>query len=123
MAPEIIGLIGVLILLGLTMIRMPIGLALGSVGIFGTWYLLGWDTMVFALGDAPVAAMSNYTLSVLPLFILMGIVAARAGFANALYQAAFAFVGHRKAVWQFQVSLPVVVSAPYAAPAWRPSPP
>ena len=96
MAPEIIGLIGVLILLGLTMIRMPIGLALGSVGIFGTWYLLGWDTMVFALGDAPVAAMSNYTLSVLPLFILMGIVAARAGFANALYQAAFAFVGHRK---------------------------
>lgn len=90
------GLLGVAILLLLTALRMPVGLALGVVGIGGTWVLLGWDTLLFALGSAPVEAMSNFTLSVLPLFIFMGILAVKAGFAEALYKAAYAFVGHRK---------------------------
>ncbi len=90
------GLLGVAILLLLTALRMPVGLALGVVGIGGTWALLGWDTLLFALGSAPVEAMSNFTLSVLPLFVFMGILAVKAGFAEALYQAAYAFVGHRK---------------------------
>ena len=95
MAPAA-GLAGLAILLLLIALRMPIGLALGVVGIGGTWALLGWDTLVFALGSAPVEAMSNFTLSVLPLFIFMGILAVKAGFAESLYQAAYAFVGHRR---------------------------
>ena len=95
MAPAA-GLAGLAILLLLIALRMPIGLALGVVGIGGTWALLGWDTLVFALGSAPVEAMSNFTLSVLPLFIFMGILAVKAGFAESLYKAAYAFVGHRR---------------------------
>jgi len=96
MTPAAAGLLGLFILLLLTALRMPIGLALGVVGIGGTWALLGWDTLLFALGSAPVEAMSNFTLSVLPLFLFMGILAVKAGFAEALYKAAYAFVGHRK---------------------------
>lgn len=96
MTPAAAGLIGLVLLLVLTALRMPIGLALGVVGIGGTWALLGWDTLIFALGSAPVEAMSNFTLSVLPLFLFMGILAVKAGFAEALYKAAYAFVGHRK---------------------------
>ena len=51
---------------------------------------------MFALGSAPVEAMSNFTLSVLPLFIFMGSLAVKAGFAESLYKAAYAFVGHRR---------------------------
>lgn len=96
MTPAAAGLLGLGILLLLTALRMPIGLALGVVGIGGTWALLGWDTLIFALGSAPIEAMSNFTLSVLPLFLFMGILAVKAGFAEALYKAAYAFVGHRK---------------------------
>ncbi len=96
MSPELVGLAGTIILLILIALRMPIGLALGLVGIVGAWILLGFDTMVFALGTAPIESMGSFTLSVLPLFLLMGVVAARAGFAESLYQAAYGFVGHHR---------------------------
>lgn len=55
----------------------------------------GWDTALYVVSTAPITALSSHTLSVLPLFILMGALAVRAGFATSLYGAAFKMVGHR----------------------------
>lgn len=93
MAISILIVIG---MLGLIAIRFPIGLALGVSGFVGVWVLLGLDTAVYALQTGPVEALSSATLSVLPLFILMGLVSVRIGFSTSLFSAANAFVGHRR---------------------------
>ncbi len=95
MSPLAIGLIGVLALLLMVALRAPLGLALLITGFGGLWQLHGLDTAVYVVSTAPVTALSSYTLSVLPLFILMGALAVRAGLAGALYKSAYGFVGHR----------------------------
>jgi TRAP-type C4-dicarboxylate transport system permease large subunit len=62
----------------------------------------------------------NYTLSVVPLFILMGNFVTRAGMSQELFRAAYAFIGHRGAGWPWPPSGPRPASAASAA---RPSPP
>lgn len=92
----LVGAIGVLALLILLSLRAPLGLALLITGFGGLWQLHGLDTAIYVVSTAPITALSSHTLSVLPLFILMGALAVRAGFAESLYKAAFSFVGHRK---------------------------
>jgi C4-dicarboxylate transporter, DctM subunit len=94
MSPLLVGLIGFIIMLILKGLRSPVGLGLGLVGFCGVWFLKGFDTAIFVIGTAPIEKLSNFTLSVLPLFILMGAFAVRAGLADGLYNAANAFVGH-----------------------------
>lgn len=94
MSPILIGAIGFVCLIALAAARMPIGLALALVGLVGTWILQGSDTAIFVLGSAPVDALSNFTLSVLPLFFLMGILMVRSGLAESLYRSAYTLVGH-----------------------------
>jgi len=90
-----IGLIGVLALLVMVALRAPLGLGLLVTGFLGLWSLHGWDTAIYVSSTAPVTALNSHTLSVLPLFILMGAMAVRGGLAAALYKAAYGFVGQR----------------------------
>ena len=95
MSPLLVGLIGTVALLVIVALRAPLGLGLLATGFAGLWYLHGWDTAVYVSSTAPVTALSSHTLSVLPLFILMGALAVRGGLAEALYKAAYGFVGKR----------------------------
>ncbi|HVZ52168.1 MAG TPA: TRAP transporter large permease [Pseudolabrys sp.] len=96
MSPITIGLLGVLGLMVIAALRAPIGLALIIAGFGGLWALLGLNTALFVVGNAPITAMSSYTLSVLPLFVLMGTVAVKGGLAESIYRAAYGFIGHRR---------------------------
>jgi tripartite ATP-independent transporter DctM subunit len=91
-----IGVLGVVGLMVIAALRAPIGLALILSGFVGLWVLHGSKTALFVLANAPITVLSSYTLSVLPLFVLMGTVAVKGGLAEALYRAAYAFVGHRR---------------------------
>lgn len=95
MSSFLIGGLGVLGLLVMLALRAPLGLALLITGFGGLWQLHGLDTAIYVVSTAPVTALSSHTLSVLPLFIFMGALSVRAGFAEGLYRAAFGFVGHR----------------------------
>lgn len=95
MSTEVIGLMGIGGLLFLIMLRAPIGLALVFVGLGGTWAMHGWRTVEFIGANTPVHVLTSSTLSVLPLFLLMGSLAVQTGMAKSLYRAANAFVGHR----------------------------
>jgi tripartite ATP-independent transporter DctM subunit len=82
-----------LLLIGL---RLPIGLAMFLIGSVGYVLLSGWTPYLAYMKTTPFFLFSNYTLSVIPLFILMGAFAERSGLSQALFAAANAFVGHRR---------------------------
>ncbi|MDH3386627.1 MAG: TRAP transporter large permease [Gammaproteobacteria bacterium] len=89
----VIGLIGLVGLFGLIAIRMPIAYAMILVGGIGVSYLNGPGILLSQLKDLTWAQFSVYDLSVVPLFILMGAIASRAGFSRDLFRAANAWMG------------------------------
>src|SRR6478752_8618391 len=89
-------LIGLGIMLVLAFLRLPIALSMGLVGIVGYAYMRDWNWAVaFAAAQTKIYETGrNYTLSVVPLFILMGSFVTRAGMSQELFRAAYAFIGH-----------------------------
>ncbi len=99
MSVAAIGLLGVTGLLVLLFARVPIALALAGVGLMSYAALDGWPRALKMFGLVPYQLASAYSLSVIPLFILMGAVAARANMATELFQASNAvFSGIRGAL-------------------------
>jgi tripartite ATP-independent transporter DctM subunit len=94
MSPAAIGSIGVFALLALIALRVPVAIAMGVVGIVGGVAINGWFSLGFVLGSQPFVTVFPYTLSVIPLFVMMGAFAARAGLSASLYQALHALIGH-----------------------------
>ena len=92
------GLIGLAAMLVIAFLRVPIALAMGIVGIVGYAYMRDWNfTTAFAVAQTKIYETGrNYTLSVVPLFILMGNFVTRAGMSQELFRAAYAFIGHLK---------------------------
>ena len=72
MGPIINGGIAFAAVLILMVLNIPIGIAMLLVGFTGFALISGFDPAIFVLGTAPFDAVSKYTLSVLPLFVLMG---------------------------------------------------
>lgn len=92
-----IGLWSFPVLMLLIFIRIPIGAAMLAVGIVGTYMVTGrWVVVLSQLKAASWTNFSSYSLSIIPLFLLMGQFAARGGMSTALFKAAEAFLGHRK---------------------------
>ena len=88
-----------LALLAILFIRVPIGVALVLVGMCGYAAIDGWHTALTMVGAVPFELASAYSLSVVPLFILMGAVASRSGMSRELFDAANAiFSGWRGAL-------------------------
>jgi C4-dicarboxylate transporter DctM subunit len=82
------------VMLLLLALRMPVGLAMLVVGAGGYAALAGWSPLLGLLKTSPYFLFANYTLSVIPLFILMGAIAERAGLSRSLFSAANALLGH-----------------------------
>ncbi|WP_346910898.1 TRAP transporter large permease [uncultured Roseibium sp.] len=93
MSDFMIGLSGLGAMFILMILRMPVGMAMLAVGYFGTVILNGDRSANALLVTETFSATSNYSLTVVPLFILMGNIASVAGFSSRLYEAAFAWVG------------------------------
>jgi tripartite ATP-independent transporter DctM subunit len=91
---DMIGLIGIAVLLGLLVLRMPIGIAMLLVGIVGFAILHGFKPALFALGTYPYSYAAVYDFAVIPLFVLMGNLGSASGMARDLYSAAYAWIGH-----------------------------
>ena len=96
MSEAALGGFSFLVLLVLMAVRMPIGLAMFVVGAAGYILLNDVGTLLYWLKSTPYYLFSNYTLSVIPLFILMGALAERAGLSQALFAAADAVTGNRR---------------------------
>ena len=120
MGPGAIGLAGMAALIVLIFLRVPVGVAMGLVGFFGYAAIDGWGRALSVLGQAPFDVATGYTLTVVPLFIVMGDLALRAGMSAKLYDAArgpcsLACAARRP----MRPSAPAPASAQYAARPWR----
>ncbi|MEN9671489.1 MAG: Sialic acid transporter permease protein SiaT [Pseudomonadota bacterium] len=87
-------LIGFVAIFVLALLRLPLAFSMGLVGAVGIGFTRGWDPAMASIAQVVYEAGFAYTLSVIPLFILMGNFVARAGLAHELFAAAEAFVGH-----------------------------
>jgi C4-dicarboxylate transporter DctM subunit len=85
--------IALFVLMGL---RVAIGVALLFCGVVGYILLSGWIPLISYLKTGVYLHFSNYSLSVIPLFLLMGQFALQAGMSQALFDAATAWFGHRR---------------------------
>ena len=92
-----IGIWSMPVLLLLIFLRMPIGLAMLICGLGGTMWITGGSIVVLAkLKNETYSTFSNYSLSIVPLFLLMGQFATLGGMSSALFKAAETWLGHRK---------------------------
>lgn len=90
-----IALIAIAALLALLALRIPIGVAMIAVGIGGYVSISGWAPLLNYIKSAPYWRFANYDFSVLPMFLLMGQFATKAGLSSALFRSANAYLGHR----------------------------
>ncbi len=91
------GLWSFVVVLALIFIRIPIGLSMLIVGVGGNALVIGNFNMIAGqLKNLTYGQFSSYSLSIVPLFLLMGQFATLGGMSTALFKAAEAFLGHRK---------------------------
>jgi tripartite ATP-independent transporter DctM subunit len=93
MQGPIIGVLGFAFCILLMFLRVPVAISMGVTGAIGFWITNGWDSLAFILGKTPFDAVFPYDLSVVPLFIMMGVFASFAGLSKSLYDFVSAFVG------------------------------
>lgn len=91
MLESVIGLAAVLLLV---FARMPIAIAMGLVGFIGFSQIRGFRAAISMVGRLIIDTAQDYGLSVIPLFILMGLFVSRGGLSRELYQVSNAFLGH-----------------------------
>ena len=91
-------LAGLAAMMLIAFLRVPIALAMGVVGVVGYAYMRDWSwNGALAMAQTQLYETGrNYTLSVVPLFILMGNFVTRAGMSQELFRTAYAFIGHRR---------------------------
>lgn len=85
----IVGLWGFAVMIALLALGIPVAYAIGTVAILGIFYAVGPVFLLSTIQSLPYAFASDYNFVVVPLFVLMGALASRAGIISDLYQAAF----------------------------------
>ncbi len=84
-------------LLLMIFLRMPIGLAMFIAGLGGLYFITGGMNMAYGkLKSEVYSTFSSYSLSIIPMFLLMGQFATLGGMSTALFKAAESWLGHRK---------------------------
>src|SRR6185436_1654847 len=93
MSPLTLSLVSLGAMLVLIALRLPIGLAMGAVAFAGFWYLRNCNVALSSLSDTPFVFAASWDLSAIPMFLLMGAIAANSGIGTALFRAAHAWFG------------------------------
>lgn len=94
MSDQLIGLVGIVMLLLLMLSRMPVGFVMALTGLLGICLLRGPEAALGVLKTVPYSTVASYTFSILPLFVLMGELAFRSGLTETLYNAVYKLIGH-----------------------------
>ncbi|GAA5174907.1 MULTISPECIES: TRAP transporter large permease [Halomonadaceae] len=85
MSSEMIGALGLGLLLVLMVLRVPVALCMLIVGVVGFSQVISWGAAISMVKSVPVEVLSNYSFSAIPMFILMGVLAAHSGMAGKLF--------------------------------------
>ncbi|HEX6017745.1 MAG TPA: TRAP transporter large permease subunit, partial [Burkholderiaceae bacterium] len=88
-------LLGFVALFVLMVLRIPLAFGMGIVGVVGMGLMRSWPAAA-ASAVTEILDVAKYTMSVVPLFILMGHLVTKAGMSRELFRASYAFFGHRR---------------------------
>ncbi len=94
MSGDTVAILGFVVLFVLMLLRVPVGMAMGLVGVCGFAYLVGGGPALKNVGHTTARTVTDYNFAVIPLFLLMGAFATTSGMSRELFRAANAFVGH-----------------------------
>ncbi|MBX5454062.1 MAG: TRAP transporter large permease [Acidobacteriia bacterium] len=92
----IITISGFVFLFGLMLARVPVGIAMGLVGVVGFGAISGFAPAFRLLAQSPIRTATDANFAVIPMFLLMGTIASASGMSAELFQAANRFLGHRR---------------------------
>ncbi|MGA8158850.1 MAG: TRAP transporter large permease [Rhodoplanes sp.] len=94
MSGDVTAIIGFVALFALMLLRVPIGMAMGLVGVSGFAYLAGGGPALKIVGHTSMRTVTDFNFAVVPLFLLMGSFATTSGMSSELFRAGNAFLGH-----------------------------
>ena len=93
LSPDAVALIGFVALFTLMLLRVPVGMAMGLVGVCGYSYIVGSGPALKLIGQTSMRTVTDYTFGVIPMFMLMGAFVSESGVSRELFRAANAFIG------------------------------
>src|SRR5919201_1606786 len=96
MSTDAVAIIGFVSLFILMLLRVPVGMAMGLVGVSGFGYLPAGAPALKIVGHTTMRTVTDFNFAVVPLFLLMGAFATTSGMSRELFRGANAFVGHLK---------------------------
>jgi len=94
MSTDAVAVAGFVLLFVLMLGRVPVGMAMGLVGVGGFAYLVGGGPALKIVGHTSMRTVTDYTFGVIPMFLLMGAFVSNSGMSRELFRAANTFVGH-----------------------------
>src|SRR5512138_3476846 len=94
MSSDAVAIIGFVALFVLMLLRVPVGMAMGLVGVTGFAYMAGGTPALKIVGHTTMRTVTDYNFAVVPLFLLMGAFATTSGMSRELFRGANAFLGH-----------------------------
>src|ERR1700748_3573799 len=94
MSTDAVAILGFVSLFALMLLRVPVGMAMGLVGVCGFGYLTGFTPALKLVGQTSMRTVTDYTFGVIPMFLLMGTLVSNSGMSRELFRAANGFVGH-----------------------------
>lgn len=94
MSGDMVALTGFVALFVLMLLRVPVGMAMGLVGVVGFGYMVGGGPALKMVGQTSMRTVTDWNFAVVPLFLLMGSFATTSGMSRELFRAANGFVGH-----------------------------
>src|SRR5258706_4490235 len=97
MSTDAVAIIGFVSLFVVMLLRVPVGMAMGLVGVTGFGYLTSGAPALKIVGHTTMRTVTDFNFSVVPLFLLMGVFATTSGMSRELFRSANAFLGHLRA--------------------------
>src|SRR5712671_4750733 len=94
MSTDAVAVTGFVALFVLMLLRVPVGMAMGLVGVSGFAYLVGGGPALKIIGHTSMRTVTDWNFAVIPMFLLMGSFATTSGMSRELFRAANAFLGH-----------------------------
>ena len=96
MSADLVAILGFVSLFALMLLRVPVGMAMGLVGVTGYAYLSGGAPALKLIGQTSMRTVTDYQFGVIPMFLLMGAFVSTSGVSRELFRAANTFIGHRR---------------------------
>jgi len=94
MSTDAIAVLGFVVLFILMLLRVPVGMAMGLVGVTGYSYIVGAGPALKLVGQTSMRTVTDYTFGVIPMFMLMGALVSVSGVSRELFKAANSMIGH-----------------------------